>query len=63
MALSSTQPADVPLPRTAPRRGFLDVERVKGKAEVVYFSYDRDAVKPFAWLTDVRWNRIGDRIK
>ena len=43
--------------------GFLDLKRVKGKAEVVYFSYDRDAVKPFAWLTDVRWGRIGDRIK
>jgi signal peptidase I len=43
--------------------GFLDVNRVKGKAEVVYYSYDREAMKPFAWLTDVRWGRIGDRIK
>ena len=43
--------------------GFLDVSRVKGKAEVVYFSYNRDAVKPFAWVTDVRWNRIGDKIR
>ena len=43
--------------------GFLDEHRVKGKAEVVYYSYDRDALEPFAWIRDVRWGRIGDRIR
>jgi signal peptidase I len=43
--------------------GFLDQQRVKGRAEVVYFSYDRDAQEPFAWIRDVRVNRILSRIK
>jgi len=43
--------------------GFLDQKRVKGKAEVVYFSYDREEMKPFAWIRDVRWGRIGHRIR
>lgn len=42
--------------------GFLDPSRVKGKAEVVYYSYERDSLKPFPWLHG-RWNRIGDRIR
>ena len=42
--------------------GFLDPARVKGKAEVVYYSYERDSLKPFPWLQG-RWNRIGDRIR
>jgi signal peptidase I len=43
--------------------GFLDENRVKGKAEVVYFSYKRDGVTPLAWLREIRWNRIGNRIR
>ena len=43
--------------------GFLDSRRVKGKAEVVYFSYERDEVTPFAWLREIRWRRIGNRIR
>lgn len=42
--------------------GFLDPSRVKGKASVVYYSYERDAVKPFPWFR-VRWDRIGDLIR
>jgi signal peptidase I len=42
--------------------GFLDPARVKGKAEVVYYSYERDSLKPFPWLHG-RWDRIGDRIR
>jgi signal peptidase I len=42
--------------------GFLDPARVKGKAEVVYYSYERDSLVPFPWL-HARWNRIGDRIR
>src|SRR5262245_66344438 len=38
--------------------GFLDASRVKGKAEVVYFSYERDGMTPFAWLREIRWKRI-----
>jgi signal peptidase I len=43
--------------------GFLDESRVKGKAEVIYYSYKRDGLKHFAWLRDIRWSRIGKRIK
>ncbi|MGH7460069.1 MAG: signal peptidase I [Longimicrobiales bacterium] len=43
--------------------GFLDSHRVKGKAEVVYYSYKRDELKPFAWLREIRWKRIGHRIR
>jgi signal peptidase I len=42
--------------------GFLDPARVIGKAAVVYYSYERDSLKPFPWL-HVRWDRIGDRIR
>ena len=42
--------------------GFLDPARVKGKASVVYYSYERGSLKPFPWL-HARWDRIGDRIR
>jgi signal peptidase I len=43
--------------------GFLRQERVKGKAEVVYYSYVRDELTPFAWLRQIRWKRIGKLIR
>jgi signal peptidase I len=43
--------------------GFLDENRVKGRAEFVYFSYDRETMEPFAWLREIRWSRIGNRIR
>jgi signal peptidase I len=43
--------------------GFLRQERVKGKAEIVYYSYHRDEMKAFAWLREIRWNRIGHLIR
>ena len=42
--------------------GFLDPARVKGKASVVYYSYDRDSGRPFPLLYG-RWTRIGNRIR
>ena len=42
--------------------GFLDPARVKGKAALVYYSYEREALRPLRWL-DVRWNRIGNKIR
>ncbi len=43
--------------------GFLQQQRVKGKAEVVYYSYVRDDMTPFAWLREIRWKRIGKLIR
>jgi signal peptidase I len=42
--------------------GFLDPARVKGKATLVYYSYERDALKPFP-LLHARWDRIGEIIR
>jgi signal peptidase I len=43
--------------------GFLEAWRLEGKAVVVYFSYDKKSLKPFPWLREIRWSRIGDRIR
>jgi signal peptidase I len=43
--------------------GFVDPRALKGKAVVLYFSYDRDAFGALPILNHVRWQRIGDRIR
>ena len=43
--------------------GFVDAEAVRGRPLVVYFSYDREAGDPLAWLTDIRWRRLGSLIR
>ena len=43
--------------------GFLDADRVRGKAVVIYYSYDPEALRPFAFLRNMRPGRIGDRIR
>jgi len=42
--------------------GLLDPARVKGKAAVIYYSYERDVDEPFKLLHG-RWNRIGEWIR
>jgi len=39
--------------------GFVDVNEVKGKAFIIYFSWDSTATSPLHWI---RWDRIGDLI-
>lgn len=39
--------------------GFVDVGEVKGKAFVIYFSWDSGASSPLHWI---RWDRLGDLI-
>ena len=43
--------------------GFLDADRVRGKAVLIYYSYDPEALRPFAFIRNVRPGRIGDRIR
>jgi len=43
--------------------GFVDPGALKGKAVVLYFSYDRDALGPLPVVDHVRWNRIFDPIR
>jgi signal peptidase I len=43
--------------------GFLEGWRLEGRAVVTYFSYNRQSLRPFPWLREIRWGRIGDRIR
>ncbi len=43
--------------------GFVDPSWMKGKAVVLYFSYDRNALGPIPLFNHIRWSRIGDLIR
>ncbi len=42
--------------------GLLERWRLEGRVSLIYFSYDREALTPFAWLRKVRWGRIASGI-
>jgi signal peptidase I len=42
--------------------GFVPDSLVKGRPFVIYYSYAPDTVSGLAWLTRIRWNRLGERI-
>ncbi len=42
--------------------GFLDAHSIRGRPMFVYYSFQRD-LSPLAWLTSIRWQRIGDVIR
>lgn len=43
--------------------GFLDGERLRGEALMIYYSYDPQLLRPFAFVRNMRPGRIGDRIR
>jgi signal peptidase I len=43
--------------------GFVDGGSIRGRPMFVYYSFARDPLRPFSWLTDVRWDRIGEPIR
>lgn len=43
--------------------GFVPDSLVKGSPFVIYYSYDPDSSQSFAWLTRIRWNRLGERVR
>jgi signal peptidase I len=43
--------------------GFLRQDAVKGRPILVYYSFEKDITSQFAWLTAVRWQRIGELIR
>jgi signal peptidase I len=43
--------------------GFVPMESIKGKAVMLYFSWDRNAGGSIPVLGHVRWGRVGDRIR
>jgi signal peptidase I len=38
--------------------GFLPRANIRGKAMLIYFSYDKDTYKPLPFLSNIRWSRI-----
>ncbi len=42
--------------------GWVPREAIRGKPLVIYFSYNRRTPAPFAWLTEIRWDRLGNTI-
>ncbi len=43
--------------------GLIEDWRIEGKAMFFYFSYDRESTRPFSFLREIRWDRIGRRIR
>jgi signal peptidase I len=42
--------------------GFVPDSLLRGRPEVVYFSFSPDSATDLAWLTHVRWTRLGERV-
>jgi signal peptidase I len=43
--------------------GFVPDSLVKGRPFVIYYSYAPDSAESFAWLTRIRWNRLGELVR
>ncbi len=43
--------------------GFVARDAIRGRPWLVYYSFDPNRHHRFAWLKDVRWGRIGQRIR
>lgn len=43
--------------------GFVPDSMLEGRPLVIYYSYAPDTVDAFAWLTHIRWTRLGERIR
>jgi signal peptidase I len=42
--------------------GFVERNAIKGKPLFIYYSFDSSTLRPFPWLTHIRWARIGGGI-
>jgi signal peptidase I len=43
--------------------GFVADSLVKGRPFVIYYSYAPDSLHGVPWLTRIRWNRLGERVR
>ena len=43
--------------------GLLEGWRLEGRAVLTYFSYNKGSLRPFPWIKEIRWDRIGDRVR
>lgn len=41
--------------------GTIDAWRIEGKVSFIYFSYNRESYRPFAFVREVRWDRVFTR--
>lgn len=42
--------------------GLLEGWRLEGRAVFTYFSYNKESYRPFPWIREIRWSRIGGGI-
>ncbi|MEE9207568.1 MAG: signal peptidase I [Gemmatimonadota bacterium] len=43
--------------------GFVNEDAIRGRPLVIYYSYDRNKMVPFPWLTEIRWTRLLDTVR
>jgi signal peptidase I len=43
--------------------GFVPDTLVRGRPMFVYYSFSRDSAAAAGWLSGIRWNRLGERVK
>ena len=43
--------------------GFVPDSLVRGRPMFVYYSYEPDATRRVPWITKIRWNRVGMRVR
>ena len=43
--------------------GFVPADAIKGRPLIIYYSYDRERLVPFPWLTEIRWDRLLNLIR
>jgi signal peptidase I len=43
--------------------GFLEGWRLEGRAVLIYFSYNKGSLRPFPWIREIRWGRVGHRVR
>jgi signal peptidase I len=42
--------------------GLLERWRLEGRAVFIYYSYNKGSYRPFPWLREIRWGRLGEGI-
>lgn len=43
--------------------GFVSDSLVRGRPLIVYYSFEHDASRDFSWLSNIRWSRLGTRVR
>lgn len=43
--------------------GFVEESAIRGRPFMIYYSFEPRALRPFPWLTEIRWQRIGGLVE